>query len=340
MRAPREVRLIAGAMLLAVTGGCEEIPADVPEIGPLSMPAVVTGRDGGSAAMVGGRMLWAFDDTLMTVFGADGFSYRSATAGWATGASTHLAEALDTNGAPYQLVPYTAAELAYNRAHGPDDRYAMWPNAVVATGPDSALIFFAYLEVLPNGDYDSLGSGVAQLRGGQTVAVRSPELLFANPEPAFQVGSIVVDGDLYLYDCSSGSSCPVGRAPLAQATNHDAWQAWTGTTWSSDLTAAVPVMTGPPGQLSVSWNAYLNSYLAVYSVGLSNEVDFRTAPRPEGPWSTPTYLFTGRHGWNTNYAAQEHPELARDGGRTLVVSYADASEGIGSVIRLALPTLP
>ena len=108
----------------------------------------------------------------------------------------------------------------------------------------------------------------------------------------------------------------------------------------SDLTAAASVIPGPPGQLSVSWNAYLHSYLAVFSRASSNDVVFSTAPAPEGPWSAPRYLFTGRHGWNTNYAALEHPELSTHGGRTLLVSYADASEGFGSVIRLATPTLP
>jgi hypothetical protein len=92
----------------------------------------------------------------------------------------------------------------------------------------------------------------------------------------------------------------------------------------------------------VSRNAYVGGFLAVYSGIFSNDVFFRTAPRPEGPWSTPQRLFTGRHraAGPTNYAAKEHPELARNGGRSLVVSYADASEGFGSVIRVALPTLP
>ena len=212
---------LASMLFLAFAPGCWEVPATVPELGPLSMPAVVTGRDGGSAAMVNGRMLWTFNDTLMTVFGIDGFSYRPTTAGWADGTSTQLAESLDSNGAPYQLVPYTDEEISYNRSHGPNDRFAMWPNAVVANGPDTALVFFAYLHVFPGTyNYVSLGAGVAQIRSGQTVGVRQPALLFSNPEPAFQAGSIVVDGFLYLYACTTGNACPVARAPLAQATTH------------------------------------------------------------------------------------------------------------------------
>src|SRR5262245_8495353 len=88
-------------------GGCEgEVPADVPELGALSMPPSVVGRDGGPAAMVAGRMVWAFGDTLMTVTDADGFTYRSATAGWATGRGLDLDESLGPEGAPFQLLPY------------------------------------------------------------------------------------------------------------------------------------------------------------------------------------------------------------------------------------------
>ncbi len=339
-------RLLAACAVAACADCDSEVPATVPEIGALSVPTVVTGRDGGAAAMVGGRMLWTFNDTLMTVYGADGFSYRSATAGWADGASLDLDEDLDTNAAPYQLVPYTGAETNYNLAHGPNDRYALWPDSVVQDGAGGALVFSAYLHLLPGGlAWTRLGTSVARIQPGTTVAQRQAGALFAPPEPSFDTGGIVVDGLLYLYACDpppgAPQGCPMARAPLAQATSHDAWQVWNGAGWSSDLTSGASVLQEVPGELSVSWNGYLGSYLAVHSVPLSNDVVYQTAPHPEGPWSATTYLFTGRHdSSHTNYAAKEHPELARDGGRTLVVSYADAGAGFGSRIRLALPTLP
>jgi len=174
---------------------------------------------------------------------------------------------------------------------------------------------------------------------------RLPAVAAAALVASFDAGGIVVSGMLYLYACDPGPGaspgCPVARAPLAQATSHDAWRVWDGSDWSADLTSGVSVIMDVPGDLSVSWNAYLGSYLSVHSVPLSNDVVYQTAASPQGPWSPEQYLFTGRHdASHTNYAAKEHPELARDGGRTLVVSYADAAEGIGSRIRVALPTLP
>ena len=37
------------------------------------------------------------------------------------------------------------------------------------------------------------------------------------------------------------------------------------------------------------WNDHLGAYVAMYSSGMS-PVLIRTAPRPEGPWSSPTVL--------------------------------------------------
>src|SRR5450432_2606840 len=84
------------------------------DLGALSKPPVVTARDGGASVRIGARSLWLFGDTLMTATGADGFNYRASTAAWGTPGSLGLDEALDANGAPFQLFPYTSDEAAYN----------------------------------------------------------------------------------------------------------------------------------------------------------------------------------------------------------------------------------
>src|SRR5258708_28766215 len=120
--------------LLAACGASSAPPAMVPERGALGHPAVVTARDVGASVAVHAKTLWLFGDTLMTLTGADGFSYRSSTAGWADGASLTLTEPLDTAGAPFQLLPYTDAELAYNRAGGPHQRLPAWPGRALRGG--------------------------------------------------------------------------------------------------------------------------------------------------------------------------------------------------------------
>jgi hypothetical protein len=81
--------------------------------------------------------------------------------------------------------------------------------------------------------------------------------------------------------------------------------------------------------------------LAVYSGIFSNDVWWRSAPRPEGPWSAAQRLFSAiAPPADNDYAAKEHPELAADGGRSLVVSYARPLGGFDGEVRLALVRLP
>jgi hypothetical protein len=85
----------------------------------------------------------------------------------------------------------------------------------------------------------------------------------------------------------------------------------------------------------------VGGYLAVYSGIFADRVYWRRAPRPEGPWSEATALFDGlRSAGGNDYAAKEHPELAGDGGRALVVGYARPLGGFDGEVRLAAPRLP
>jgi hypothetical protein len=313
----------------------------------LGQPRVVLARDGAAAALVGGKMLWTFGDTLMTVLGADGFRYRSATAGWGDGRSLTLDEPLDAAGAPFQLLPFNEAELAFNRVGGPGERFALWPASVIPDGGGGALIFYNYLKVHSGAlNYEDVGAGVARLAAGSTVATREPGLLFVTPEPPFATGGVLADGFVYLYACTPvkgelDSECRVVRAPLAEATVRAGWRIWDGAAWTTAFGMGATVLRGVPGDLSVSWNPYLNSYLAVHSGIFSDQVVFHTAPQPQGPWSAARPLFVGRRLAGThNYAAREHPALATDGGRSLVVSYAHPLGGYQGEVRLATPTLP
>jgi hypothetical protein len=337
-------------LLLALAGcTCSRSPSIAArDLGALARPGVVTARDGGAAALVGGRMLWLFGDTLMRVTGADGFSYRSCTAAWGALGSLALDEALDATGAPFQLIPYTDEERSYNQANGPTERFALWPGSAIASpAGDGAWIFYQRLKVHPQAlNYENLGVGIARLKKDPTIATRDPALLFQAPEPAYDLAAVIDSGMLYLYGCDAvpgalDSVCRIVRAPVGDAATAGAWQVWDGGAWSSDRTRAQPVLHGPPGDLSVSFNGHLNRFLAVYSGMFSNDVVYRTAPRPEGPWSDAQRLFTAMAPPADNdYAAKEHPESSPDNGRTLIVGYARPLGGFDGEVRLASIALP
>ncbi len=91
-----------------------------------------------------------------------------------------------------------------------------------------------------------------------------------------------------------------------------------------------------PGQVSVSYNAYLHCFIAVHSGVFSNKIFIRTARRPEGPWSAPQELFTGMPpaSGSVNYAGQELPELAKNHGKTIYVSYYHPTGFLQGELRL------
>jgi hypothetical protein len=79
----------------------------------------------------------------------------------------------------------------------------------------------------------------------------------------------------------------------------------------------------------------------VHSGIFSDDVWWRSAPHPEGPWSDPRKLFTAlAPSTGNDYAAKEHPELARDGGRTLIMSYARPPGTFDEEVPLSSVTLP
>jgi len=344
-------RPVVMILLAAVTAACSPPPSvrAFTDLGALSMPPVVTARDGGASVRVGNRVLWTFGDTLMTVTATDGFNYRSATAAWgALAAPLALDEPLDSAGAPFQLLPYAPDEAAYNSAHGPMERYALWPGgAIAAPGGNEAWVFYQRLLVHPGDlNYQPLDVGLARLTTGSTIATRDPAPLFTAPTPAYSLAALADGGFVYLYAVTPvagqlDSTCTVVRAPLARADDPAAWAAWDGGAWNADLTRAATVLHGPPGDLSVSFNAHLGGYLAVYSGIFSNDVWMRTASRPEGPWSDARQLFTAMAPTSGNdYAGKEHPELARENGDGIVVSTARPTGTLRGEVRLALVELP
>lgn len=93
--------------------------------------------------------------------------------------------------------------------------------------------------------------------------------------------------------------------------------------------------------LSVSWDDYLDAYVAIYSAPFSdNDIVLRTAASPEGPWSGDIRVLSAEPSadGNTSFDAQAHAEYAADGGRIIYVTYSrqTSTAGAGEVRLLAL----
>jgi uncharacterized protein DUF4185 len=86
-----------------------------------------------------------------------------------------------------------------------------------------------------------------------------------------------------------------------------------GPQWSTAEQDAHPLFDhdGAPcmGELSVSWNRYLDRWLMLYNCSSPRGVLFRVAPQPWGPWSAPRVLFDPRSaGGYCVFIHDAHPE--------------------------------
>lgn len=194
-------------------------------------------------------------------------------------------------------------------------------------------------------DLRALGTRVATIRvnGTQATATPLPQLLFGPDKLSFRFG--LREGSyVYLYGCqrnSTGDSgCMVARAPLSQATNGANYQFRTSGGWSNDYSAAGYVLFNARDELSVSYNEFLRSFLAVHLRGNESVIVLQTAPRPEGPWQVLDEIQVPpppSGGLPMHFTAVEHPELASQCGRKLVITYLHGS--LPSVLRRVEVTL-
>lgn len=102
------------------------------------------------------------------------------------------------------------------------------------------------------------------------------------------------DNTVYVYGIPGGRYGDVSLAAVPQdkLLDRSAYRYWTGSEWSSDERAAIPVIPGPVGELSVRYNSYYKAWMMMYLVDSTGEVVLRTSPTATGPWSEPQVVTT------------------------------------------------
>lgn len=333
------------------------------DLGTLPASSKIVGRDGGSSAVFQGQSVWLYGDTFLTAPDVLGRTLISNSWSWtsdldATAGIAGFRERDDAAGAPSMFLSETPAELAFDEAHQGSPcrtqpcgaRWALWPGAMV-TDParNRALIFYTLVYAEPGSfNFYGLGTSVAiwsdWLSQPQRPIINAtavhPDLLFAQNEPPFGTAAVAQGDTLYAYACNTrglDKPCLLGKVGLASVLERSAWTYYAGGgRWSAGLDGAVPLFSGG-SIMSLSWNGFLERYVAVYSPPFSDRVMLRTAPRPEGPWSGETIAFTalapvGGSSWV--YDAQAHPEYNHEGGRRMFVTYSRSTGLFSSEVRL------
>jgi hypothetical protein len=313
--------------------------ASAAETGTVVQNRYVTCRDATYSALINGRSTWTFGDTCLRKGGVAGDTFlgNSVASTGNLDASRGITlerDLADTQHVPLQFIPLTANELAFNAAHAPNE-IALWPGQTV---PDPKrhreLVFFVSVYRGASIGFTPQGGGIALANATFTTVTRPVQNPDPNaPEPTYlwnakeiaYTNGYVLDGDmLYLYGGDAvglQTHVHVARVPLADALDKTKWTYWTGTTWSADKTASATIYRGGAAGDTVFFDAYLGVYVTVYQAYLSNDIVYRVANHPEGPWSNATLMFTARQGTDPSYAARVHPEFSENGGQTIYVTY-------------------
>lgn len=329
------------SLTLVLALGCtpepELVVVGTRELGPLTTADGVAARERGYSLYAFSRSVWLFGDTRLTSPDAQGSSVRGS--GWshtfdltAEDGIDLFTSPLDADGGPAELFVLTAEELAFNQAND-DARVVIWPLAGVRDDAnDRVLLFYEKLRVFESGLRTPIGSSIAvwtELEFGPVRPVldagsEESTLLFTDPEPRFGQAALVVGEQLYAWGCEDAlyHPCVLARVELGSVFERDAWQFWTGRAWSSSLADAVATIEAAM-MFSVHYNPHADRYLAFYGEREAGEILLRTAEQPEGPWSSPTSIFTAGAAIADVVAHSEH---RRGTGRFEYLSYRIADE--------------
>lgn len=347
----------------------------VEALGTFHTNAFQYGRDAGNSSRIGSRIIWVFGDTItLSGFPSSTAAWSSPERPLELSERVDAKKApmqffpFSPEELEFENAHATPPECCTNvtdcpaerlYCHCPADtdcavRIALWPGDVIETGPTSGAVLYEKLVVgAAPYDFRHLGTGLARVKEGDAVAVRVtdesglPALVFKHPEPNFLRAVAVPEADgafVYVYAAVGDQVCLsdllIGRVPLERMGERGAYTFWDGSAWVSDLGAAAPILGGVPEKLgSVVWNDYFGRYLSGFTSLCTggSKFHFRTAPRPEGPWSEPVILDLAPIGTPSDaYAGLLHPALGR--GRQMTISYYHPLPEIVGEIRLARVT--
>jgi hypothetical protein len=108
--------------------------------------------------------------------------------------------------------------------------------------------------------------------------------------------------------------------------------------WTTKFAPTASLFDSVPNEMSASYNPHLRMHVAFHSLHRENKIVMRTAPRISGPWSDPQVVYRPEKITDKDliYAAKEHPELAREDGRVLYVTFVNSANYVPQLIEVTL----
>jgi hypothetical protein len=298
--------------------------------------ASVVSQDGGQSFAVPGGAIWAFGDTFKGSRSADGTPHF---AGGAVSCSIAFLGGIARNYPPaFNYLVSSNGDVVspfeYLPNEQPVEHYRIWPGGGIHVNGQYYL-FYSLIEVFGKGQWDFRGidSGL----GRSTMALGPYERLQPHGDWRFPIAPsqvVEADGWLYLFEIREfrgKQGVVLARVRPEKIEDPDAYEFHTGAgrEFSSRKDAAALLVKNVPGQVSVAWNSYLKKYVMASSSDFDHprEIRFLVADAPYGPWRQPVARIEVpeyRQGKRVElvYCAFLHPELFRENGRVMNLTYS------------------
>ena len=210
-------------------------------------------------------------------------------------------------------------------------------------------LFFIKVKMIDRGifpvNFEVMGSGLTVGSNKdwkfKRLTFNNADLIWKKDEPKFASAVLKDDKNnlLYLYGVVQSEEgiqqCFLARVKDDEIENFEKYEYLSSHLpgWNKNIKKAIPIFTGMPNELSVSFNNYLNKYLAVHSLDLSGKIVGRTSTTPWGPWSEPTTLYEVKVKRELEllypiliYAGKEHPSLSNNNGKIIYITYIEFEE--------------
>jgi hypothetical protein len=318
----------------------------------------ITGADGATSTVLpSGDSLWLFGDTaegpFKSIRGLDLTSLRSNT-----GAIVPKQDAShgirnfrflsdEVAKRPRQIVPFASDEdPAVNR---------IWAMHGVTVGPNVYVFYHRItllkgVDVFINFQLDGMGiarADVGELRFKRLVAPDGSRLFWKGAEPTFGVFVTLADDYVYLWG-SLATGMHLARVRSRSIEDLASYEYLVDAPdrsdpnrsprWSKRFQPTAKLFDSVPNEMSAAYNPYLRKYVAYHSLHRENKIVMRTAGKLTGPWSEAQLVYRPERISDKDliYAAKEHPELARAGGRVHYVSYVNSSSYVPQLIEVSL----
>jgi len=231
----------------------------------------------------------------------------------------------------------------------------VWPIHGVAVGPHLYLFYHRIsllkgVDVFTNFQLDGMGiarANVADLKFTRLTAPDGTLLFWKTQEPTFGVFVTAADDYLYIWG-SLLTGMHLARTRPATIENLASYEYLVEAPtvdqpdlmprWSTKFQPTAKLFDSVPNEMSASFNSHLQKYVAFHSLQRENKIVMRTAPRLTGPWTAPQLVYRPAQTTDSDliYAAKEHPELARDNGRVLYVTFVNSATYVPQFIEVTL----